>query len=62
MNLYHFYPHIYWQTAVLTINAGANESNDDNGATNYGKIAKAIGDMKHQGVRVALPGIASASF
>lgn len=62
MNLYHFYPHIYWQTAVLTINAGANESNDDNGATNYGKIAKAIGDMKHQGVQVALPEITSASF
>lgn len=36
MNLYHFYPHIYWQTAVLTINAGANETNEDNGATNYG--------------------------
>lgn len=62
MNLYHFYPHIYWQTAVLTINAGANETNEDNGATNYGKIAKAIGDMSHQGVTIALPEITSAAF
>lgn len=62
MNLYHFYPHIYWQTAVLTINAGANETNEDNGATNYGKIAKAIGDMTHQGVKIALPEITSAAF
>ena len=62
MNLFHRYPHIYWQTACLTVNASANEENDDNKSTNYGKIAAAIGEMLSQGVKIALPDINSARF
>ena len=62
MNLFHHYPHIYWQTACLTVNASANEENDDNKSTNYGKIAAAIGEMQSQGVKIALPNINSARF
>lgn len=29
MNLNYFYPAIYWATAVLTVNAGANETNEE---------------------------------
>jgi len=62
MNLFHHYPHIYWQTACLTVNASANEDNDDNKSTNYGKVASAIGGMQSQGVRIALPDINHARF
>lgn len=62
MNLFHHYPHIYWQTACLTVNASANEDNDDNKSTNYGKVASAIGGMQSQGVTLALPDINHARF
>ena len=62
MNLAYFYPDIYWNTACLTINASANEDVEDNKSTNYGKIAKAIGDMQTRGVKIALPDINKAKF
>ena len=62
MNLAYFYPIIYWNTACLTINASANEDVEDNKSTNYGKIAKAIGDMQTHGVNIALPDINTSSF
>ena len=62
MNLYHHYPHIYWQTACLTVNASANEDNEDNKSTNYGKVASAIGNMQSQGVKIALPDINHGGF
>lgn len=62
MNLAHRYGKIYWNTAVLTINAGANENTENNKSTNYGKIAKAIGNIKSRGETVALPEINSAKF
>lgn len=62
MNLYHFYPHIYWQCAVLSVNASANEENDDNKTTNYGKTATAINNMQNRGVTIALPRINDARF
>ena len=61
-NLFCKYPHIYWQCACLTVNAQADESSESNGSTNYGKIASAIGAMKTQGVRIALPDINAAGF
>ena len=60
--MYHFYPHVYWQCAVLTVNASANEENDDNKSTNYGKTANAVSTMKSQGVNIALPDINKARF
>lgn len=66
MNLFTFYPHIYWQTARLTVNASAIDSDDDLSSsasnTNYGKIATAISNMQKQGVKIALPDINSADF
>jgi DNA polymerase-3 subunit alpha len=61
--LYQQYPSIYWNTACLTVNAGADdEDSDTKKSTNYGKIAKAIGDMQHKGVTIALPDINTAKF
>lgn len=62
MNLAYFYPDIYWNTACLTTNASANENIEGNKSTDYGKIAKAIGDMKMRGVKIALPDINTAKF
>ena len=62
MNLACKYPMIFWNTACLCINAGADENNDNNKNTNYGKIAKAIGNMKSTGQKVALPNINTAGF
>lgn len=62
MNLYHRYPHIYWQTACLTINASANEDVEDGKSTNYGKVASAISNMQLNGVKIALPYINQAKF
>jgi DNA polymerase-3 subunit alpha len=62
MNLAYHYGKLYWNTACLTINAGADESNSNNKSTQYGKIAKAIGNIKKQGQKVALPDIQRAKF
>lgn len=62
MNLFTFYPHVYWQCAVLSINASANEDDASAKTTNYGKVAKALGDMQSQGVHIALPDINKAQF
>lgn len=62
MNLAHYYPSVYWNTACLTVNAGANEDNENNKSTKYGKIAAAIGNMKSKGIKVSLPDINKADF
>lgn len=76
--LYNNYPNIYWNTATLTVNSGSIDENevvdeDDEDsedeqvkakdkATQYGKVAKAIGDLQHRGVKVELPLINQADF
>lgn len=62
MNLYYKYPRVYWNTSVLTIEAGANEDSKHNKGTDYGKVAKAIGQMQENGIEVALPNINKAHF
>jgi len=59
--LYQTYSPIYWNTACLTVNAGADDEEHDK-STNYGKTAKAIGDIQYKGIKVALPNINTASF
>jgi len=59
--LYQNYSPIYWNTACLTVNAGADDEDSDK-STNYGKIAKAIGDIQYKGIKVALPNINTATF
>jgi DNA polymerase-3 subunit alpha len=44
MNICYRYGSIYWKTACLSINAGL--IGDEASGTDYGEIAKAIGDMK----------------
>lgn len=71
LNLVYYYPPIFWNTAVLLVESGALEQDElDSEAdeieslkdrkektTNYGTVAKAIGNMQSQGVKIALPNI-----
>ncbi len=62
MNLAYHYPKLYWETACLSINAGADEDTEDNKSTNYGKVAQSIGNMQQRNVKIALPDINTADF
>ncbi len=62
MNLAFHYPKLYWETACLSVNAGADEESEDNKSSDYGKIASSIGNMQQRGVKIALPDINKASF
>lgn len=42
---------VYWNTACLIVNSGATDP-DLKGSTDYGKIAKAIGDINSRGISV----------
>lgn len=67
---------IYWNTACLIVNSGSLEEesdfeeDDDTGevvkkkerTTDYGKIAKAIGDIISRGIRVSLVDINKSSY
>lgn len=66
---------IYWNTACLIVNSGSleeedNFDEDDEGnvvekkerTTDYGKIAKAIGDIISRGIRVSLVDINKSNF
>jgi DNA polymerase-3 subunit alpha len=62
LNLYNKYDTLYWNTACLTVNAGASENIDDERSTDYAKIATAIGDMQSREVDISLPHINKSSF
>ena len=42
---------VYWNSACLIINSGAVDP-EEKGQTNYGKIAKAVNDIKGRGIKV----------
>lgn len=44
MNICYHYGEVYWKTACLTVNAGL--LGDEQSGTDYGAVAKAIGDMR----------------
>lgn len=52
---------IYWNTSCLIVNSGASEMGEDE-ATDYSKIAKAIGDISNRGVKVSLVDINHSDF
>ena len=52
---------IYWNTACLIVNSGAMDE-EAGGATDYGKIAKAIGDIRSAGIQVSLANINKSQF
>jgi DNA polymerase-3 subunit alpha len=56
----HFNP-IYWNTSCLIVNSGATDA-EAGGSTNYGKIAKAIGDTMGAGIKVSLVDINRSDF
>ena len=67
LNLIHYYPSIYWATAVLLVESGAvsqdTESDEDDKkekTTNYGVVASAISDLQQHGVVIDLPNINKA--
>ena len=62
MNMAYHYPIVYWNTACLSINGGADDSLDDNKSTNYGKLSIAIANMQRDGVVIGLPTINEAKF
>ena len=45
------FPAIYWNTACLIVNSGATDE-EAGSSTDFGKIAKAIGDIKNSGIEV----------
>jgi DNA polymerase-3 subunit alpha len=55
---------IYWNTACLIVNSGALETDedDDEKSTDYGKIAKALGDIISRGVKVSLVDINKSDY
>lgn len=55
------YPQIYWNTACLIVNSGAADE-ENGGSTNYGKNAKAIGNMRDKGINISLPNINSSTY
>jgi len=63
MNIFHKYNHLYWNTAVLTVNASAVDSDGGNNSnTDYGKIANAIGYMQSSGIKIDYPNINSSNM
>ena len=52
---------IYWNTACLIVNSGATDE-EAGGSTDYGKIAKAIGDIQQAGIKVSLANINKSMF
>ena len=52
---------VYWNTACLIVNSGATDE-DIGGSTDYGKIAKAIGDIRSAGIEVSLANINRSEF
>lgn len=52
---------IYWNTACLIVNSGATDE-EAGGSTDYGKIAKAIGDIVQAGVNMSLVNINKSSY
>jgi len=63
MNLASKYPILYWNTACLSVDASADDEEDEkSGTTNYGKVATAISNMQSHNVKIALPDINTADF
>ena len=52
---------IYWNTACLIVNSGALDEESDS-QTDYGKIAKALGDIISRGIKISLVDINKSDF
>lgn len=52
---------LYWNTACLTVNSGSLDA-DNEKATDYSKLAKAIGDIKSRGINISLVDINKSDY
>lgn len=71
LNLNYRYNSLYWNTACLTVNSGGVETEEEIGhedenkktqKTDYGKVASAIGSIRHRDIKVDLPDVNKAGF
>jgi len=53
-----YFPSIFWNTACLRVDAGL----EDDTSSNYGKIAKAVGNIIHRGISVSLIDINKSEY
>lgn len=53
-----YYPSVYWNTACLRVDSGL----DEDAATNYGKIAKAVGNIMNRGIKLSLVDINKSQY
>lgn len=56
------FPTVYWNTACLAVNSGSDVEEDEGKATDYSKIAKALGEIISTGTQISLLNINSSDF
>ena len=58
LNMYYFYPKVYWNTAVITTQSQvADERENSAMSINYGKIAQSIYKARSNGINVQAPSV-----
>ena len=62
LTLYTNYPSVYWNTACLAVNSGSADEQVEGKSSDYGKIAKAIGEIRNKGIEVSLLDINKSDF
>lgn len=53
-----YFPSVYWNTACLRVDSGL----DEEASTNYGKIAKAVGNIMSRGINLSLIDINKSQY
>ena len=53
---------IYWDTACLVVNSGGLEDNEKENGTDYGKIAKALGEILSANIKISLVDINKSDY
>ena len=56
------FPAVYWNTACLAVNSGSADEENEGKSTDYGKVAKAIGEIMGRGIKVSLLDINKSDF
>lgn len=56
------FPAVYWNTACLAVNSGSADEENEGKSTDYGKIARAIGEIMGRGINVSLLDINKSDF
>ena len=56
------FPAVYWNTACLAVNSGSADEDNEGKSTDYGKVAKAMGEIMGRGIQVSLLDINKSDF